>query len=330
MTTMPRFLIGMAITATCLGAGIHFVNWSEMVLAFAPVGAGHIALSAVLISVAQVLWAMRWHSLIGVNAIPLRNVFRYTMIGCLANAILPARPGGVVRLVLLKKGGRIGYSRGLATIVVERLFDMVALCALALSISLTVTLPISVTVALNLIGGASLGLLLLLVLLNRHAARLPRLSRRHAAFKGRLVGAFILKLENFAVALDILRAPHQLIRCALLTIAGWSVFAASLYVLSLGFRLPSPPAAVLLVMVTTNLGAIIPSSPGSLGVYHFMAVLALSVWNVDLDLALAFAIGAHALPLAIQIVAGILSVWAEDLQVSNLTALADSGLKNAP
>lgn len=329
MTSSPRFLVGTAITVICIGVGVYFVDWSEMVHAFAAVNLEHLVPAVVLIMGAHTLWAMRWHGLIGVKSLPLLGVFRYMMIACLANGVMPARPGGVVRLVLLKKRGQIAFSRGLASMFVERLFDMVALCTLALSISFIVTLPGSVTLALNLIGGASLSLLLLLVLLNRNSRWLPLQVQKRAFFKRRWAVRVVARLEDFATALDILRSPRGLIRCALLTAVGWSLFAGSLYVLSLGFDLSSPPVAILLVMVTTNLGAVIPASPGSLGIYHFMAVMALSVWKVDLNVALAYAICAHALSLAIQIVAGILSVWAENMQLSGLSALADDGLKNA-
>jgi Lysylphosphatidylglycerol synthase TM region len=62
-------------------------------------------------------------------------------------------------------------------------------------------------------------------------------------------------------------------------------------IMIVAFHVPAPPEAALLVLVVTNLGAAIPSSPASLGVYHVLAVLALSVWNIDTTVAVAFAIG---------------------------------------
>lgn len=325
-----RFFIGMALTAICIVLGIQLVNWPETIRAFAAVSILPLILSTIAIMLAQVLFAMRWHGLIGVSSLPLLKVFRYMMIGCMANAIMPARPGDILRILLLKRGGQISFSVGLASTVIERLFDVVALCGLALGISLTISLPASVTVALDFIGGASIGLLLTLVLLNRNAAWLPKQIQKYAILRGRVMSLVIARLEDFAVALNILRSPKRLIRCALLTIVGWGLLAASLYALSLGFHLPSPPVAVLLVLVLANLGAAIPSSPGALGVYHLMAVMALSVWNVDLSIALAFAICAHALTMAVHILGGIFSVWAEKMQLSSVSLLADGAVKNDP
>ena len=88
------------------------------------------------------------------------------------------------------------------------------------------------------------------------------------------------------------------------------------------FQLEIPPAAALLVIAATNLGAVIPSSPGALGIYHFMAVIALSVWRVDTSTAVAFAIGAHAISIALHIVFGISCAWIEGIGVRRLTSLA--------
>lgn len=325
-----RFFIGMALTVICIILGIQLVNWPETLRAFAAISVIPLVVSTIALLLAQVLFAMRWHGLIGVSSLPLFKVFRYMMIGCMANAIMPARPGGFIRIFLLKKGGKISLSLGLASTVIERLFDFIILCVLALGISLTISLPVSVTVALNFIGGASIGLIVTLVLLNRNAAWLPKQVQRYAILQGRVMSLIADRLMDFAVALNILRSPRKLFRCALVTIVGWSLLAASLYALSIGFHLPSPPVAVLLVLVATNLGAAIPSSPGALGVYHFMAVMALSVWNVDLSVALAFAICAHALTMAIHIFGGIFSVWAEKMQLSSISHLADEAATNDP
>jgi uncharacterized membrane protein YbhN (UPF0104 family) len=78
------------------------------------------------------------------------------------------------------------------------------------------------------------------------------------------------------------------------------------------FQLEIPPAAALLVIAATNLGAVIPSSPGALGIYHFMAVIALSVWRVDTSTAVAFAIAAHASSIALHIAFGLVLAGADN------------------
>jgi hypothetical protein len=65
-------------------------------------------------------------------------------------------------------------------------------------------------------------------------------------------------------------------------------------------------------------------TPGALGIYHFTAVLALSVWHVDMSTAVVFAIGAHAISIALHIVFGISCAWSEGIGVWRLTSLAQT------
>ena len=63
------------------------------------------------------------------------------MIGYLANAILPARPGDIIRAVLLRQISGVSLSSGLASIVLERLLDVFAICALGITASFLAALP---------------------------------------------------------------------------------------------------------------------------------------------------------------------------------------------
>jgi uncharacterized membrane protein YbhN (UPF0104 family) len=70
------------------------------------------------------------------------------------------------------------------------------------------------------------------------------------------------------------------------------------------------------VLVVKNLGGAIPSSPGAIGVYEFLAILALSVWIPDRSLALGFAAVTHAANLCLALVLGLAAAWWEGVQLS--------------
>src|SRR5262249_46505777 len=111
---------------------------------------------------------------------------------------------------------------------------------------------------------------------------------------------------------------------AVLTCIGWGALTVSVLMLIEAFQINVPLSAAILVLVATNLGAVIPSSPGSLGVYHFMAVLALSVWGVDTSTAVAFAIASHALAIGVHIVLGMAGAWYEGVAMFGLSRTAQS------
>jgi len=100
--------------------------------------------------------ALRWRGLLApISPLPFRRVLGYTFLGYLANNILPARLGELVRSHAL--GEREGLSRTtvLGTVVVERVVDtamVVGIAAVAI-----VTLSVSGTVTTAVLLGVGFG-----------------------------------------------------------------------------------------------------------------------------------------------------------------------------
>ena len=76
----------------------------------------------------------------------------------------------------------------------------------------------------------------------------------------------------------------------LLSVGAWGAWAvaAGLVCRSLGFTLS--PVELVFVTAVINLGVVIPSSPGFIGTYQWLAVAALGVVGVDGDVAIAFSL----------------------------------------
>jgi uncharacterized protein (TIRG00374 family) len=76
----------------------------------------------------------------------------------------------------------------------------------------------------------------------------------------------------------------------LLSVVAWGAWAvaAGLICRSLGFSLS--PIELVFVTAVINLGVVIPSSPGFIGTYQWLAVSALGVVGVDGEVAIAFSL----------------------------------------
>ena len=88
-------------------------------------------LSLVLTCVTFLIRAERWQYLLGPLG-PTRFwvVFRTTVIGFAASAVLPARAGEVIRPYLLARREGLSATAAFATIIVERILDLVAVLLL--------------------------------------------------------------------------------------------------------------------------------------------------------------------------------------------------------
>jgi uncharacterized membrane protein YbhN (UPF0104 family) len=96
------------------------------------------------------------------------------------------------------------------------------------------------------------------------------------------------------------------------------------------FQLTVPWQAGFLVLSVTNLGGAIPSSPGAIGVYEFLAMLALSAWLTEHSAALGFAVVTHVANLAMTVLFGLLAAWRVGVRFSELSTEGSTAKARLP
>ena len=234
--------------------------------------------------------AARWQRLFTPHAPPSkRRLFGILTIAQLVNGVLPAKLGPLVRAYLAGNGESQGVAFALTTIAGEKLVEGISLLAIG-----AVLLPFAPLADwLRPASWVGVGLLLLALALVvwiafRHETA-GRWLERWLARWPRLLGA----ARSALAALDVWR-DHR----AMLALAGWSAVIWGITVLlnqlllwSLGIDVPL--VAPVLLMVVLQIGVRVPSSPGSIGVFHYLSVLTLSLFGVEKDLAFSYGVLLH-------------------------------------
>lgn len=241
---------------------------------------------------------------------PFGLVANALLISYLFNTILPARPGELARVQVL--GTRAGVSRAevLATVVLERVYDLFVLIAL-----LAVAAPflphvgwLNAALALGLVLGVSLVLGALLV--RRYGRRGARMLLKPLTLLPRVSDERIDHLAASAVnGLAAIRATRLALAALLVSALSWVLLALSGWFLLLGTQIDEGFAAALLVLVATNLVLVLPASPAGLGAFEAAAVLALAAYGVSREQALSYALLLHALNALPFIAIGWLALW---------------------
>jgi glycosyltransferase 2 family protein len=316
-------VVGLLVTAGIIWVGLSHIDLSQTVAAFAVVRIGFVLAGGGLIVAVIAIFAVRWRVLLPRNPdVPVRFVFCYLMIGYMMNAIIPLRIGDLVRAYLLGRRHGIAVSTTLSTVVVERLFDVVAIVVIGLLGSTVLDLPPLVKVGLRtfaFVGITGMSLMYGLSFWGQWTERRAWLNAD--AIRLQWLSGVLLRLDYFCKALTVLHDGKRLAATSMLTLAGWSVLSASLTMFLLSFGLKVPYLAGSLMMVATSLGASIPSAPGSAGVFHVLTVLALSVWSVPMEEAVAVGVLAHGVTIALHIVLGILCAWFAGIRLSSLSQI---------
>ena len=312
-----RLLIGGAVSALMVWLAARGVAWSAFVDNLQGVNISWLLVGVVCALAAYGAMAFRWRALLwATSPLPLPAVFDFTMIGYLAGLVLPARLGDIVKVVLVGRRASVSRSRVIGSVMIERLADVVMLLGLAAVFSLTASLPAVFKSALLVLAFVTAVAIAVLSLGAEHWQYLvhPFLKLLPA----QMVPSITMNLTQAAEGLQALRRPRQLFSVLVQTAISWglSALAMTAFVWACGLQLPWH--AGLFILVLTNLGGVIPVSPGSIGVYHFLAVSAVTIWAPDASAALSFAVITHVVSLLIILGAGTVSLARQGLSLGTL------------
>jgi uncharacterized membrane protein YbhN (UPF0104 family) len=211
-----------------------------------------------------------------------------TLIGQAFNNVLPARAGEAARVIALHRSAGTSRAEAAATVLVERLFDVLALLALLFVLVPWLPHVTWLRAAAILALALAAATIVAVVLVLRYEKR-P--LRWHVA-------------ASFVRGAASLRDPRLAAVALALTVVSWLVLSASSWVLLYGFDVPHTPLAGILVTIATGLSLVLPSSPGAVGVYEAAALVALRAYGAPKTDALPYALVLHAVNLFPYVAAG--------------------------
>jgi uncharacterized protein (TIRG00374 family) len=319
-----RFWIGIAISLICLILALKDVHFAEIGRALGQANYFFLIPALAIILVGLGVRAVRWKLLFYPQRdIRLTKLFSVMNIGYLLSNVFPARVGDLARAYLIGDLEKVSVARALSTVVVERVLDVITVVLfLALLIPFA---PLPPWVARSGLGAGALfaALTLLLIVISYQKERGLRLVDRLLVLVPRLdgqklLGSFGSLIDGFAV----LRTQGALLGLILWSLLAWTCSALINYFVMLAFDPHLPFTAAVLVLCVTVLGMTVPSSPGYIGVFDYLTVVALSLFAVEKDLALSYALVLHALLYVSMSLMGLLSLWRESYSLRRLESKA--------
>ncbi len=292
-----RLWLGVGISALFLLFVFRKVNLYELKGALET--ANYIYLIPVVLLLILSLWlrAFRWHYILQpIKKIKIGSLFSATMIGFMANNLLPARLGEFVRAYVIGQKEQISKSSSFATIVVERVFDGLTLLLFLVVVLIfgSFSSPKWLRNTAYIALGVYLFTLFFLILLKIKTNETLRLAEFiFRPFPPKLRRKFIQALNSFARGLKILHDTKNIVVSVVLSLFIWLPVAAIIYFLLVSFGIHLPIYASFLLMVILCLGVMVPSAPGYVGTIQFFCVAGLALFGVPKSQALSFSIIYH-------------------------------------
>lgn len=319
-----RIAVSVAISAVFLGFAVRGVNWNE---ALAALGSANYLWVVLMLPVT--VWtlyirAQRWRVFLhAVGTAPMRALVSATNIGFLANMVLPLRIGEVVRPVLLSRRAGLPLSGVLASVLLERIFDMFTVLFLfGVSASLVDVSP-QVRQWGWMLSGLAMAVAAVIVLIRMQERLALRIARGIAdLLPARLGGQAYGFAQGFVKALEMLDSPAAYLRAF-----GWSLYLwlaiSIVYVFGFwAFHLDIEPLRGALVLTTLVAIAVsVPSAPGFIGSFQLGCVLGLRIFGIPESPALAYSIVLHLTQFVGVIGAGLYSLWSENISLREVEAV---------
>ncbi len=293
--------IGVLFSALFVWLAIRNVNWETFGGELERVQWRYVAAYFGVLSVAHFLRLFRWGLTVrALGAVPWRRTLAVGAVGMFAIFALPARLGEIVRPLLISSDGKVGFGQATATVVVERIADGLTMSVVLFTTVLLLdpsVVPgefvISGYVAAGLFGCLSVGLLVGALTYRWIQGPIRKVV---GLVSKKLAEQILGLLGGFFDALRILSNPRLAVSYSALTCAIWGLSGLGIWVLFSAFPGTTSSLGVLAAFTTLSVivvGIMIPAGPGTVGVFHWAVVFALTMFAVDESAGLLVATSLH-------------------------------------
>ncbi|HUU06521.1 MAG TPA: lysylphosphatidylglycerol synthase transmembrane domain-containing protein [Patescibacteria group bacterium] len=268
--------------------------------------------------------AYRWGLLLKPfkKRVPFRSLWNFSLIGFMISYLLPGRLGEIARPVMLAEKEQIKKSQAIATIINERLFDLLTvLLLLVLYLVSGLGKPSPVLLKLKTMALLLLPLVLLvffLITLANSEKFFPGTEKLILWLSRILPARFRAKagaaIVHFVKALRLNLGWASMVQVFLFSLLHWSIILVSYWLLMRGFAgIGLDLASTIPFLAVIFVSAAIPT-PGMAGSLDLASKYALvGLFGITAKTAVAFTILFHFLLLLPPIVLGLIAFWREGL-----------------
>lgn len=284
------WILSIAVAGVLLYYSLRGIDWPRVAQVILTAHLPLVAACAGLASAALLLRAIRWRVLLRAEApVTVATAFWATAAGYFGNNFLPARAGELVRTFMISAGTKLSKTFVLTTALSERVADAIVLVTISAGVLLTTS-----TTQPGWLGDAARPFAILGLCGVAAIAFVPLFSRLWHRILARIPvpDRFRLKLEHILdhVLLGI-RSFHdtgRLARFISLTLVIWMMDALAVVLGGKALGIPLTFPLALLLISGLGLGSALPSTPGYIGIYQFVAVSVLTPFGISRTDAIAY------------------------------------------
>lgn len=329
---MAKKLKSLIVLAVGIGLAYWFargVDWATVGVYWKQANLWLLLLGALLINLTMFVRAVRWLTFLRpITKASLKEALSATVIGfgCI---FAVGRAGDVVRPLMLSLREKISPSATIATILIERIYDMTAVAVMFAVNLLILELPASKANDLQkmrslgwlMLLGLGIGIGLLVLLRVRAQSVLTFFARVFRWLPKRVLAMVIGLLTHLADGLSVLLNWRELVKTIVQTALVWGLIAMAYWAVIKSFTINFSLSQTIFALGAGLVGSLIPTPGGSAGAFHAAAQKGLVFLDVEPNLATATAIAIHIVSFGSPFIFALFYLMRTDISVNQLRSL---------
>jgi len=290
------WILPTVLAAVLLYYSLRGVAWGNVWNTIAGAHWKWLAAATLVTTASQFLRSLRWRVLLNAEEnLDVATVFWATMAGYLGNNFLPFRAGELVRTFIISSRSSLTRTYVLTTAMSERVMDAIALVLWSGLVLMGIhPKPAGLDRLSRILAvGAAAGLVAVIVLPHTGdlCARVIRRFPLPAGLRDRLLHL----TEQVMMGLRTFHDVKRFLVFTAFTAIIWSLDAATVVVLANGLDMTVTFPVAALLICSLGLASAVPSTPGYVGIFQFVAVQVLPPFGISPDKAIALLLVMQAL-----------------------------------
>lgn len=321
-----QLAVGLGLSGLFLWLALRGEDWGAIREQLSTADYRYVALMFPLGAYTLYARSQRWQILLEKThgrSVAMLPIYSASAIGFMANMVLPFRVGEVARPLLLARSAGLPTASTFATVVVERVLDLMALAAFGVGIVLSADVPPEVYRGAQLAAAlAAIGFVGIYVVVLKRETLLPRLD--HLWIRIPKLGPLILKVEHeFVEGMASIADPLTLAKTVAWSFYIWLLVAVSF---ALGFEATGMDVpfigAGITVATIVALAVAFPSAPAFVGQFELGCKIALEqIHGVSGSAAIGYSILVHTAQFLTQVALGVVFLAREGLSIRDISSM---------
>lgn len=268
------------------------IDWPVTWTAIRSANIGLLCLATIVNLGSAATKAIRWWIFLrAAGARSLGLALRATFAGLGLNNVLVANGGEAARVIFVARSAHLPSATVLATVALERLFELVGYVVLLSLSAILLDLPATLARTRPFALAALIGIAVLLVYLVRRPAVTAELAAELAAPPP---SGFLRRARSygsrFLATLGGVSTGPRFAAALALSVAGWVLQVATYQLTARAAHFPIPLVATISAILAVNIGFALRATPGNVGLFQFMYAATAAAFGLDKERAVAVAL----------------------------------------